>query len=122
MDMGLLPFPHPLPVSEAVSRGEQQFNQPDTLPNTKCANPEMVMSERVCRQRKHLASLPRFTVVHYPSATEVQGICFCCAYDMWVTKLLLIAIRGGVGFFHSESDPRGAGAPLPFHLNAAAEQ
>lgn len=35
-----------------------------------------------------------------------------------------MAIRVGEGavLFHSESDPRGAEAPLAFHLNAAVER
>lgn len=69
------PSPHPRPslrLYPPVFMGEQQFNQP----NTKCVNPEMMMSERVCRQHKHLVSLPWFTMIHYQQQLRFRALAF----------------------------------------------
>lgn len=70
------PLPHTPPPSlrlyPPVFMGEQQFNQP----NTKCVNPEMMMSERVCRQHKHLVSLPWFTMIHYQQQLRFRALAF----------------------------------------------
>lgn len=65
------PPPPPCPslrLYPPVSRGEQQFNQPDTLPNTSL--------EQVCRQRKHLMSLQRFFVIYYRQRRRFRAFAF----------------------------------------------